>query len=125
MKPLSFLYVVLFAAAGIASDASADSETSIIEKGKTVFQRDCAPCHGAGPGLDGSNMLPGTAAIAVKYQGAVPPLLEERDNLTAEYLEYIVRHGQGSMPPFRKTVVSDSEMNAVSAYLMRYNKISD
>ncbi len=125
MKPRSLLYVVLFAAAGIASDASADSDTGMIEKGKTVFQRECAPCHGAGPGLDGSNMLPGTAAIAVKYQGAVPPLLEERDNLTAEYLEYIVRYGQGSMPPFRKTEVSDPEMNAVSAYLMRNNRMSN
>ena len=98
---------------------STDADTVLMDQGKAVFTYHCTPCHGAGPGLDGSKMLPGTAAIANKYQGAVPPLLEEHDNLTAEYLEYIVRHGSGPMPIFRKTEISDAEMDALSAYLMR------
>jgi len=109
--------VLLFTLVG-----QADADISAMDQGKLVFTYHCAPCHGAGPGLDGSKMLPVTAAIANKYQGAVPPLLEERDNLTPEYLEYIVRHGSGPMPTFRKTEISDAEMDALSAYLMRKNK---
>ena len=96
--------------------------TKVMEQGKAVLQHVCAPCHGAGPGLDGSKMLPGTAAIVAKYKGTVPPLLEQRPNLTLEFIKHIVRHGSGAMPMFRKTEITDSELEAVAAYLMRDNK---
>ena len=85
--------------------------------GKVVFERLCAPCHGAGPGLDGSKTLPGTAAIEAKYKGEIPPLLEQRSGLTLEFLTQIVRHGSGAMPMFRKTEISDAELEAVAEYL--------
>lgn len=99
----------------------AKADTKTIEQGKAVFQHVCAPCHGAGPGLDGSKMLPGTATLANRYQGAVPALLEERPGLTYGFLVQVVRNGQGAMPMFRKTEITDAELKAVAAYLM--NKV--
>ena len=64
-------------------------------------------------------MLPGTAVLANRYQGVVPALLEERPGLTFEFLNQVVRHGQGAMPMFRKTEITDTELEAVAAYLRR------
>jgi mono/diheme cytochrome c family protein len=94
----------------------AAAEAAVIATGRAVFQRVCAPCHGKGPGLDGSPMLPGAAALAVKHQGAVSPYLEERSDLTAEVIQMFVRNGSGTMPMFRKTEISDAEIAAVAAY---------
>lgn len=114
MKSLKIIFALLCVCAGVA----AAEHTTIIQQGKQVFQHVCAPCHGAGPGLDGSKMLPGTATLAARYQGAVPALLEERHGLTYEFLNQVVRHGQGAMPMFRKTEITDKELKAVAAYLM-------
>lgn len=114
MKRITILLALLAAAGGVAA-----AETGVLERGKMAFQRVCAPCHGAGPGLDGSKMLPGTATLAARYQGAVPALLEERPGLSYEFLDYVVRHGQGAMPMFRKTEISDIELKAVAAYLKK------
>jgi mono/diheme cytochrome c family protein len=107
----------VLATGGVAFAGAGDTDASTIDSGKAVFQRVCAPCHGAGPGLDGAKMLPGAAAIAARYKGTVPPLLEQRGDLTADYLKYFVRHGSGAMPMFRKTEITDAEIDAVAAYL--------
>ena len=101
------------------------ADTDVIAKGKMVFQQVCAPCHGAGPGLDGSKMLPGTAVLAARYQGVVPAPLEDRPGLNYEFLNQVVRNGQGAMPMFRKTEISDAELKAVSVYLMQNNKMNN
>src|SRR5690554_8065466 len=36
--------------------------------GRMTFERQCAPCHAAGPGDDGARMLPGTATLARRYE---------------------------------------------------------
>ena len=87
--------------------------------GQHVFQRTCAPCHGQGPGDDGPRMLPGTAALEAKYHGNPPAALERRDDLEPEVLRALVRNGQGAMPSFRKTEITDPEIDAVAAYLKR------
>lgn len=97
---------------GKASDAAA-------ARGKLKFERTCAPCHGQGPGHDGSPQLPGTAALARKYGGERPGALELRKDLTPDILGFFVRHGSGPMPGFRKTEVSDAEINDIAAYLRR------
>jgi mono/diheme cytochrome c family protein len=81
--------------------------------GQQIFVRWCVPCHGAGPGH------PGTQALAVKYHGNPPAVLEERSDLTAEVVRYYVRHGISVMAPFRKTEISDEELDALASWLGR------
>jgi mono/diheme cytochrome c family protein len=53
----------------------------------------------------------------LKYRGEKPGLLEERTDLPAELVKAFVRNGVASMPPFRKTEVSDEDIAAIAAYL--------
>jgi (+)-pinoresinol hydroxylase len=102
-----------FAAVGLA-------QPSAVQRGNAKFQHSCAPCHGVGVGDDGHAMLPGTDALRIKYKGAVPPvpaLLEERTDLTAPVLKVFLRHGSFSMPPFRPTELTDTEIADVAAYI--------
>lgn len=114
MRPAQRL---LAGAAVLALAASATATEAPVATGRAVFQRVCAPCHAKGPGLDGSPMLPGAAALATRHQGAVSPFLEERADLSAEVIRLFVRQGSGTMPMFRKTEISDAQIAAVAAYL--------
>ena len=105
----------------VASPASAQTRAAI-ERGNAKFQYMCAPCHGAGIGDDGRAMLPGTDALRIKYRGALPALLEERRDLTAEVLKVYVRRGTWSMPPFRPTEITDAEIEDIAAYLADSSK---
>ena len=82
-------------------------------RGRQVFDKWCAPCHGAGLGR------PATAALAFKYKGAKPALLEERTDLTPEIVKYMVRNGVYTMPASRKTEISDDDLEALAAYLSK------
>jgi len=48
-----------------------------------------------------------------------PALLADRTDLAPDYIKLIVRHGVSVMPPFRKTELSDAELDDVVAYLTR------
>lgn len=63
--------------------------------------------------------MPGTAALAAKYSGQVPAALEERSDLTPDVVKFFVRHGVSIMPPFRKTEITDAELDALANYLGR------
>jgi mono/diheme cytochrome c family protein len=109
---------VLAAALGaIAGQATVSAQDNIAERGRAVYEEACAPCHARGPGSDGAAMLPGPAALMIKYRGSLSPYLEERDDLNAEVLKLFVRNGTGSMPRFRKTEVSDADVEAIAAYI--------
>jgi mono/diheme cytochrome c family protein len=109
----AFLSAIALGAATAATAQTAEQ----IAHGKETFAHYCAPCHGAGRGDDGAPMLPGTHALTLKYRGAKPGLLEERTDLPAELIKAFVRNGLASMPPFRKTEVTDADLEAVAAYL--------
>lgn len=81
--------------------------------GKQVFNRWCFYCHAVG------ERYPGTASLAVKYGDTLPAALEDRTDLTPEMIGYFVRHGVATMPPFRKTEITDTELAQLSAYLTR------
>ncbi|KAI5911932.1 MAG: c-type cytochrome [Aromatoleum sp.] len=85
------------------------------ERGQAVFQEWCVSCHGTGPGH------PGTQALDLRYQGSLPGALEQRLDLTPETVEAFVRNGISVMPFFRKTEISDAELDALGAYLSRNN----
>jgi (+)-pinoresinol hydroxylase len=107
---------VLLVAAGLvfAARAVAAPDDSQIERGHKVYQKWCYPCHG--PGTD----KPGTNSLAAR--GQKPAVLEERTDLTAPVIKTFVRHGVLFMPTFRKTEISDADLDAIAAYLTRNNK---
>jgi len=106
-------------AAGIAllSGAMSAGAQTAVERGKAKFEHTCAPCHAAGPGDDGRAMLPGTDSLRLKYKGEMPALLEQRKDLNAVAIKTFVRNGTWSMPPFRKTEVTDDDLEDIAAYI--------
>lgn len=94
----------------------------VVARGQEAYQARCIACHGrvvsgASPG-SGTRMA-GTEALEARYKGQKPAVLEDRSDLTPEFVSFYVRTGSGIMPFFRKTEVSDSELKAIGAYLSR------
>ena len=89
----------------------AAAQTAAEQRGQAVYQHWCTPCHGAGPGN------PGTQSLEIKYRGELPAVLEEREDLTPEFVRTMVREGILMMAPFRKTEVTDGELDDLTAYL--------
>ncbi|OJW61593.1 MAG: hypothetical protein BGO57_06580 [Sphingomonadales bacterium 63-6] len=56
-------------------------------------------------------------ALQRRYEGEVPAALELRDDLDGDTLRLFVRNGIGAMPMFRKSELSDADVDAVAAYL--------
>lgn len=81
------------------------------QKGQQIYAKWCLPCHGVG--------MPGTNALQALYNGALPALLEDRDDLNADAVEMWVRMGKHSMPFFRKTEINDTELKFLADYLSR------
>ena len=82
-----------------------------LQRGKEVYDYWCINCHGSFPGT------PGTQALEVLYGGLKPADLEERTDLPAELVRLYVRTGVSIMPTFRKTEISDEDLEALVAYL--------
>jgi len=100
---------LIFAAAAFAAP-----DESQIERGHKVYDKWCFPCHGTGVGKPGTDSL--------RQRGQNPAVLEERTDLTAPMIKIFVRHGVLFMPTFRKTEISDADLDAIAAYLTRNNK---
>lgn len=98
----------------LATQAWATPGDSQIERGHQVYQKWCYPCHG--PGAD----KPGTASLAARGQKLA--VLEERTDLTPAMIKTFVRHGVLFMPTFRKTEISDADLDAIAAYLTKQHK---
>lgn len=109
--------MALISSSAVPAVGKADSAKAAASRGHAVFAHQCAPCHGAGPGDDGSPQLPGTATLARKYKGEQPPELEKRADLSADILRVFVRNGVGAMPMFRKAELSDRDIDDIAAYL--------
>jgi mono/diheme cytochrome c family protein len=115
--------LLLFLIVGFGNSVLAQSASE--KNGKAVFDKWCTPCHGAVAPKNvmfGSGALAGTSALAVKYKGKLPAVLEERTDLTSAQIKTVVRHGLYGMPITRKTEISDAELEDVVAYLTRNRK---
>lgn len=114
MRKTSIL-LALTALCSVGSAAPGDGAPgqASVHPGKQVFDKWCAACHAQGA------RMPGTASLAAKYGGSMPAALEERDNLNPTMVRYFVRNGILTMPSFRKTEISDAELDALGAYLSR------
>lgn len=97
------------ATAGAESSDAALAQTD--PEAERLFAYHCETCHG-----DGAHR-PGTDALRLKYGGAIPEVLAERNDLSADYVRYVVRRGVNAMPFFRKTEISDEELDLIAGYL--------
>jgi (+)-pinoresinol hydroxylase len=104
------LAVVFVAIAGVGQAIAADAPAGT---GKQVYEKWCLPCHAPG------QQYPGTIALGALYRGSKPAVLEERTDLTPAIVKQFVRRGVSVMPFFRKTEISDAELDALAAYLAR------
>ena len=100
----------LLLAMALLLPAAVSAQTSA-ERGREVYQKWCAPCHGTGLGK------PGTSAAAA--HGVKPSVLEQRQDLTQKMIESAVRKGTSIMPRFRKTEITDADLATIVAYLVR------
>jgi cytochrome c5 len=123
-------WLIAFGAAPVGG-LTAAQEASRIEKGHAVFARWCEGCHARGTPVQ-SNPAPGnyslvgrvwagTYALQQRYGGRLPAALEDRTDLSPEFIRSTVRNGLNIMPGTRKTEVSDDELDALIAYLTRNN----
>jgi (+)-pinoresinol hydroxylase len=79
--------------------------------GAKVYQKWCAPCHA--PGITHA----GTHALMAKYAGRKSGLITEWTDLTPDYVRVMVRTGISVMPQFRKTEISDAELESLARFL--------
>lgn len=114
MRKVTFVLVLMLTA---ASSPAIGQSTSSIDNGRVTFNMWCAPCHAA----VGPKEYPGTAALRIKYNGAIPAVLEQRNDLVPAFIRVVVRGGLFGMPMTRKTEISDAELEDVIAYLTRNN----
>jgi mono/diheme cytochrome c family protein len=103
----------LGALAALLSISAVAADEAQVEKGRQVYQYWCWNCHGEGAGK------PGTQALAAKYKGSKPAILDQRTDLTPALTRFFVRNGVSIMPFFRKTEVSNADLDALAAYLAR------
>ncbi len=80
--------------------------------GQQIFNAQCVHCHGA------SEEHPGTFQLAAT-RGPEYAVLEQREDLTSDYVKYIVRTGLNGMPPFTPTVITDAELDELAGYLAK------
>ncbi len=90
--------------------ASGEAEADVARGGE-VHEQWCESCHGTGHGKSG------TIALQAKYRGSIPALLTERTDLSPELTRSFVRSGIFAMPFFRKTEISDADLEALAAFL--------
>jgi (+)-pinoresinol hydroxylase len=109
----AFLFAALGGCALSPARSSVRAEplaASAPSAGARIYDKWCGDCHSTAQG-------PGSLALQRKYKGTVPAVLNQRNNLPADYVKLVVRRGISFMPSFRKTEISDAELALVSAYL--------
>ena len=80
-------------------------------KGSEVFDHYCSHCHGTAD-------APGTVQLS-RTRGKDKGLLTQRTDLAPDYIEYIVRHGLKSMPPFAPSDLDETKLKALIAFLTK------
>ena len=83
--------------------------------GEALYSNRCGYCHLAG-GM-GTNLL--TVQRVALGEPPENGLLTNREDLTADYVETVVRSGKVSMPPQTRVDVTDAELASIAKYLAR------
>lgn len=107
MSRLALLLALACAAAPLR--AQEPPLTTPQEQGRKLFQSTCLYCHG--------ERVWGTFALQRRLGS--DGLLEKRTDLVAPFVKTVVRNGLGSMPAYRRTELTDAEVDAIADYLSR------
>ena len=107
------LIVLMFLAcmAGLAVASEPTKQAVPAHRGKQIFDQWCGICHAAAP------RMPGTASLAAKYGGSLPAALEDRTDMPPAFIKHFVRNGVLIMPAFRKTEITDADLELLVDYL--------
>lgn len=109
----SCLTLLLLIGAGVATAAEPGAAlTPRQEQGRKLYNGSCVYCHG--PNVWGTFTLG-------RRLGADHALLEQRTDLVGPYVKTVIRAGLGSMPAFRRTELTDADVDAIVDYLTRAN----
>ncbi len=111
MKHIAFTSLVLSSALASLTTPAAAAEMN----GKEVFDHYCTYCHGSGEG-------PGTMQLS-RTRGKDKGLLAQRTDLAPQYIQYVVRHGLRSMPPFVPSDLTDAKLKALVAFLTKQQAV--
>lgn len=98
------------ALAGAAPGAPASAADPARAAGAAIYGKWCSDCHSTAGG-------PGSMALERKYHGQLPAILNQRTDLSPDYISQVVRQGVSFMPSFRKTEISNAELAQLGAYL--------
>ncbi len=77
--------------------------------GQGLFEKWCSPCHGVGEAA--------SIFLDKKYQGAIPGVIEQRNDITRELVTLRIRTQIPGMPAFRPTELTDMEVSQIADYL--------
>jgi cytochrome c5 len=83
--------------------------------GRALYSNLCGACHLVG-GF-GANVLAGQMQAAKRPMDQA--LLENRADMTVDYVKTVVRQGKGAMPPLSRVEVTDAELQSIATYLSR------
>jgi len=90
--------------AAVMQDRSAATEA------EALYVEKCAMCH--------RELGMGTVLLSRRLDPAKAEL-EERDDLTADYVTTVARVGLGNMPPIPRGEVSDEQLEVIAGYLAK------
>ena len=104
--------VAVWGTGGLAADDTARH----LERGEKLFHDRCGYCHLAG----------GTGTFMLgRRLGKDKALLEDRTDLSPDYIRRVVRVGIGNMPPHNRVELPDSELDSIAEYLARPSSARD
>jgi mono/diheme cytochrome c family protein len=109
-SPVLVLFSVLAAVAageGRAGEAPAD----VAPDGKALYQQRCGMCH--------QTIGMAVGILSRRPADASKGFLEDRTDLSAAFINTVVRTGIMNMPRMPRAEVSDAELAAVATYLSK------
>lgn len=108
-KHTLMIFLLGIATIGVIETEAAERTFKDLD-GKHYFEQHCALCHrGVGPGV----------FMLQRRLGERGAILENRDQISADYLQQVVRLGIGSMPRFSRGELTDYELVEIVEYLTK------